>query len=167
MIIFITFFYYCIVWFFTYVYAIHQCWKCSGVCQKVIFFYYFLPCIKIVATFVWFIIWSLTNDRQSHWFHSTCILSTPTPPPTKNRIHPVRSCIFSFIIEVIWNNHFSKKILRSGTNSLSVWGKTCCATIYNFFYLILEITIQSIIEDGAKEQTIFRILKFIFINFPN
>jgi hypothetical protein len=76
------------------------------------------------------------------------------------------SCIFSFIVEIIWNSHFSNKILRSVTNSLSVWGKTSCAMICSFLF-ILEIKIQSIFEDGAKEQTMFGALKFIFIIFPN
>jgi hypothetical protein len=35
------------------------------------------------------------------------------------------------------------------------------------FYFFLEITIQSILEDGTIEQTVFGAVKFIFLMFPS
>jgi hypothetical protein len=40
--------------------------------------------------------------------------------------------------------HFSIKPVRCGTNILSVWGKTCCATIYIFVSSFIKITFQSL-----------------------
>jgi len=36
-----------------------------------------------------------------------------------------------------------------------------------FLSSFLEITIQSIFEDGTIEQTMFGTMKFIFLMFPN
>jgi len=51
---------------------------------------------------------------------------------SENKIQPVFSYSFRFKIEIVWNCLFCNKSVRSGTNNLSVWGKTCCGTIYIF-----------------------------------
>ena len=50
--------------------------------------------------------------------------------------------------------------------TISVWAKTCCATIY-----MVEPSFRNnnwfCLEGGAIQQTVFRTLKFIFIIFAN
>jgi len=73
-------------------------------------------------------------------------------------------CSCNFIIEITWNSVFSSKPVCSGTNSLSVWVKTCCSECLNMrddfygFIFILESTIWSSwkIEQQNKQILILR-----------
>ena len=64
------------------------------------------------------------------------------------------------IIEIIWNSNFSSKLVCSGMNRLSVWGKPCCSECVNmsddfYGFAIFRNNDSVWLEETTIEEIIF------------
>jgi len=109
----------------------------------------FSSMLKYVPAVLRFILWALTQDRLSAFI----------------------ICCFNFIFELIRSSHLSSKLVYSGKNSASVWGKIsyseCLNTRGDFFCFIVIIRNNGSVclEDRAMEQIIFGTMKCMCIIF--
>jgi len=117
---------YCKVKFVIYLYASFINVKHVSRCvRKVIFCLYLLHHVKKCSKLFWSILWA----------------------PAAIRLSAIIFCSFSFNTEIIWRSHFSSKLVRSGTNSLSVWGKSCCSGCMNMhdYFIVLSSLLETTI----------------------
>jgi hypothetical protein len=114
----------------------YQRWKYFQGRQEMLFWAAtFSNVLKSVSAVFRSILWALNKDRPVKYeFH-----------PQIN--HPLMSCCYSFVIEIIWNSHFSSKPVCSGTKRLSVWAAAqsvwICATTCMVLSSFLDTSIQS------------------------